>query len=61
MAGTSPAMTMVDSIFKQPKNLKYDSAFPRRDAPELLRQRPSKEEGAGNAGRSARPQPRAQV
>jgi hypothetical protein len=54
-------MTMVDSIFKQPKNLKYDSAFPRRDAPELLRQRPSKEEGAGNAGRSARPQPRAQV
>src|SRR6266702_1778547 len=36
------------------------SAFPRRDAPELLAEPPSKIEGAGKAGCSLHPQPRAQ-
>jgi hypothetical protein len=36
-----------------------DLAIPRRDAPELcMNHSPRKSEGAGNAGRSMRPQPR---
>ena len=38
---------------------RYASAFPRREAPEVLQNRsPRKTEGAGNAGRPTRPQPR---
>src|SRR5947207_1988055 len=37
----------------------YDSAFPRRDAPEFCKIiRPKKTEGAGNAGCPMHPQPR---
>jgi hypothetical protein len=40
---------------------RYASAFPRLDTPELCKNlSPRKSEGAGNAGRSARPQPRVQ-
>jgi hypothetical protein len=41
--------------------LSHTPAFSRREAPELLRQLPLKTEGAGNAGCSAHPQPRAQL
>jgi len=37
---------------------KQAEAFPRRDAPGLCRKQRPKKEGAGNAGRPERPQPR---
>jgi hypothetical protein len=49
-----------DSIFKQPRGC--EPAFSRRDAPELCKTMSlEKSEGAGNAGRSMRPQPRVQM
>jgi hypothetical protein len=46
-----------DSIFKEPKQFKYDSAFPRRERPRFAGIfRPT--EGVGNAGCPMHPQPR---
>src|ERR1700682_6599392 len=59
-----------DSIFKELATLsvkgpslrrclesRYGCAIPRRDAPELLHEPPSRREGAGNAGCALHPQP----
>jgi hypothetical protein len=50
------------SMLRIARNDGYDSAFSRRDVPELCKTvRPKKSEGAGNAGRSMHPRPRVQM
>jgi len=49
-----------DSIFKQRAVRRHDFAISPRDPREVCQERPApeKSEGAGNAGRAMRPQPR---